>query len=190
MAMAEKFTTPTILKFFRGLRRCRGRRERAFSMAAAIWLALKSFAGVRLDYMKVVEICGLALVIDVPQKILRIALVAWKGNWLATVSPTLFLANPSNTNKMDVLLSIFDLGDFWWLAVLSVGVSKVASIRYRSAAVITFGIWLGFRIVAVLLRRPSLSCIHAVGIGERGVSTAVFGLWPKTSSFRPRLTKP
>jgi hypothetical protein len=34
---------------------------------------------------------------------------------------------------------------------LSLGVSKVASIRYRTAAFITFGLWFGFRIVGALL---------------------------------------
>jgi hypothetical protein len=101
--------------------------------------------------MKVVEICGLALMIDVPQKILRILLVAWKQNLLATASPALFLANPSTTNKADVFLSMIDVVDFWWLAVLSLGVSKVASIRYRTAAFITFGIWYAFRIIVALL---------------------------------------
>jgi hypothetical protein len=106
--------------------------------------------------MKVVEICGLALLIDVPQKLLRICLVLWKENLLATASPTLFLAHPNMTNKAHVFLSMIDVVDFWWLAVLSLGVSKVASIRYRAAAFITFGVWYGFRIVAALLT-PSQS---------------------------------
>ncbi len=46
---------------------------------------------------------------------------------------------------------MIDVVDFWWLAVLSLGLSKVASIRYRTAAFITLGIWFGFRIVAALL---------------------------------------
>ena len=112
--------------------------------------------GARLDYMKVVEICGLALVIDIPQKILRGFLVLWKENLLATASPTLFLANASATNKAHVFLSMLDVGDFWWLAVLSLGVSKAASIRYRTAAFITFGVWYGFRIALTLLT-PSQS---------------------------------
>jgi hypothetical protein len=127
-----------------------------FLMAVVIWLALKWFTEARVDYMKMVETCGLALVIDVPQKILRIALVAWKGNLLATASPTLFLDNPSTANKTHLFLSMFDVVDFWWLAVLSLGVSKVAGVRYRTAAFIVFGVWYGFRIVAVLLT-PSQS---------------------------------
>jgi hypothetical protein len=51
---------------------------------------------------------------------------------------------------------MIDAGDLWWLAVLSLGVGKVASLRYRTAAFITFGVWFGFRIVVTLLT-PSQS---------------------------------
>lgn len=155
-AVAERLMTPTIMKVFGSGGALLGSAGALFLMSLGIWLALKWCAGARLDYMKVVEICGLALVIDVPQKILRIALVSWKGNLLATVSPTLFLANPSATNKTHLFLSMIDPVDFWWLAVLSLGVSKVASVRYRTAAFIAFGIWFGFRIVGTLLT-PSQS---------------------------------
>ncbi|MGA2540644.1 MAG: YIP1 family protein [Verrucomicrobiota bacterium] len=150
-AVAEKYMTPAILKIFGSGGAVLTSVAGLFLMGVAIWLALKCCTAVRLNYMKVVEICGLALLIDVPQKILRGFLVLWKENLLATASPTLFLANPSTTNKADVFLSMIDVVDFWWLAVLSLGVSRVASIRYRTAAFITFGVWYGFRVVVALL---------------------------------------
>jgi hypothetical protein len=61
------------------------------------------------------------------------------------------MANPSNTHRMDVFLSMFDVLDFWWLIVLSIGVSKVGRIPFRTAACITFGIRFVFRMIAVLL---------------------------------------
>ncbi len=150
-AMTEKFMTPTIMTIFGGGAAVLAAVCGLFLMAVGAWLALKWCAGATLDYMKVVEVCGLALVIDVPQKILRMLLVLWKENLLATASPTLFLANPSTTHRPDVLLSMFDVVDFWWLGVLSLGLCKVASISYRTAAFIVFGIWFGFRIVAAFL---------------------------------------
>jgi Yip1-like protein len=150
-AITERFLTPTVLKAVGAGGAILAIVAGLFLMGLAIWLGLKCCTGASLGYMKAVEICGLALVIDVPQKILRILLVLWKENLLATASPTLFLANPSTTNKSDVFLSMFDVVDFWWLAVLSLGLSKAASIRYRTAAFIAFGVWYGFRIVAALL---------------------------------------
>jgi hypothetical protein len=149
--VADKFTTPALLMAFGIGGAALAATGGLFLLGLTIWLFLKWFAGTSIDYMKVVEVCGLALVIDIPQKIVRIALMAWKGNWLATASPALFLDNPSNTNRHDVLLSMFDVIDLWWLAVLSVGVSKVARVPYRTAAFITFGIWFGFRFIALLL---------------------------------------
>jgi hypothetical protein len=155
-AVTERFLTPTVMKIFGAGGAVVAMAAGLFLMAVAIWLALKYGTEAKLNYMKVVEICGLALVIDVVQKIFRLWLVLWKENLLATASPTLFLASPSTANKMHVLLSMFDVVDFWWLAVLSLGVSKVASIRYGTAAFITFGVWFGFRIVALVLT-PSQS---------------------------------
>jgi uncharacterized MAPEG superfamily protein len=155
-AMLERFMTPTLMKIFGAggavVRSVAG----LFVMSLAIWLALKCCTQATLDYMKVIEVCGLALVIDVPQKIVRSFLVLWKENLLATASPTLFLANPSVTNKTHLFLSMLDAGDIWWLAVLSLGVAKVAPVRYRTAAFITFGVWFGYKIVGALLT-PSQS---------------------------------
>jgi hypothetical protein len=155
-AMMEKILSPAVMKMVGAGGAVLAMAAGLFLMAVAIWLALKYCTPARLDYMKVVEICGLALVIDVPQKVLRLWLVLWKQNLLATASPALFLANASTTNRTHVFLSMIDLVDFWWLAVLSLGLSKVASLRYRTAAFIAFGVWFGFRIVAALLT-PSQS---------------------------------
>jgi hypothetical protein len=153
---AEKYVTPTIIKIFASGGAILASVAGLFLMGLLIWLALKCCRAGNVNYMKVVEVCGLALLINVPQQILRSGLVLWKGNLLATASPTLFLAHPSTTNKTDVFLSMIDVVDFWWLAVLSLGVSKVASIRYRTAALVVFGVWYGIRIAAALLT-PSQS---------------------------------
>jgi hypothetical protein len=150
-AVTERYMTPTLLKIFGAGGAILGETAGLFLMSLAISLALKACTEARVNYMKLVELCGLALVIDVPQKIIRLLLVAWKGNLLATASPTLFVDNPSTTNKTDVYLSMIDVVDIWWLAILSLGLSKVASISYRTAAFICFGIWFGFRIIAALL---------------------------------------
>jgi hypothetical protein len=146
-AMTAKVMTPMILKIFGAVGAILASVGGLFVFGLGIWLGLKYCVGVRLEYMKVIETCGLALVIDVLQKILRSWLVVWKENLLATASPALFLDNPSTGNKAHVFLSMIDVVDFWWLAVLALGVSKVASIRYRTAAFLAFGVWFGFRIV-------------------------------------------
>ena len=155
-AMTERFMTPAIVTAFGAGGAILASAIALFLLAVAIWLALKWFTDAAPGYMKVVEVCGLALVIDVPQKILRLLLVLWKQNLLVTISPTLFISNPETSNRTHVFLSMFDLVDFWGLAVLSLGVSKIASVSYRTAAIIVFVIWFGFRVIAMLLT-PSQS---------------------------------
>lgn len=150
-AMGEKFMTPTVLAAFGAMSAILSSVAGLFAMGVVIWMTLRWGAGVEVDYMKVVEVCGLALVIDVPQKLIRSFLVLWRENLMATVSPALFLSNPSAGRRGDVLLSIFDAVDIWWLAVLALGVSKVTGVSYRTAGCITFGWWFGYRILAVLL---------------------------------------
>ncbi|HEY3913361.1 MAG TPA: YIP1 family protein [Verrucomicrobiae bacterium] len=150
-AATQNFLTPTVLKMFSAGFAGLGCAALLFLMALALWLALKWFTEAGIGYMKVVEAAGLALVILVPQIIVRILLVVWKQNMLSTLSPTLFLANPNASNKTDVLLSMFDVIDIWWLAILSLGLSKVANLRYPTAAVIVFVIWFGFRLIALAL---------------------------------------
>jgi hypothetical protein len=150
-AATQNFLTPTVLKMFGAGGAVVTCLILLFLMALALWLALKWFTEAGIGYMKVVEASGLALVILVPQIIVRILLVVWKQNMLSTLSPTLFLANPSAGNKTDVLLSMFDVIDIWWLVVLSLGLSKVANISFRTAAVVVFVIWFGFRLVALAL---------------------------------------
>jgi hypothetical protein len=122
-----------------------------FVLGAALWGGVKVASEVKVPYMKIIEVCGLASMIDVAQKIIRTPLVLWKQNLLATVSPTLFLDHPDMTKRGDMFLSMVDAVDIWWLVVLSVGVSKVASISYGRAALLTFGVWYGFRVIAALM---------------------------------------
>ena len=150
-AMAAKFMNPTVLKIFGSGGATLASTAGLFFMAFGIWVGLKLCGAAPVSYMKLIEVCGLALVIDVIQKIIRTSLVAWKENMLVTVSPTLFVQNPDMHNKRDIFLSFADPIDIWWLAVLSLGVSKVARVSYATAALITFGLWFGFRVIATLL---------------------------------------
>ena len=75
------------------------------------------------------------------QKIVRSILVVWKGNLLATASPALFITNASITKKTALWWSLLDPIDIWWLAIVTLGLSKVASVPYARAAVWVFGLW-------------------------------------------------
>jgi hypothetical protein len=150
-AATENFLTPGVMAVFAAGGAVCVSVAGLFALGLALWGGVKLASEVKVPYMKMIEVCGLASMIDVAQKIIRTPLVLWKQNLLATVSPTLFLDHPDMTKRGDMFLSMVDAVDIWWLVVLSVGVSKVASISYGRAALLTFGVWYGFRVIAALM---------------------------------------
>ena len=149
--MTARFMTPAVLGAFGALTGLGSTLMGLFLIALVLWLAVRWVHHSAVEYMKVVEVCALAGMIDLLQKILRTILVVWKGNLLVTASPTLFLENPSVTNRRDDFLSLLDPIEVWWVAILSLGLSKVASIHYAKAALWIFGLWYGFRVALILL---------------------------------------
>ncbi len=148
--IAARFLTPGVLKLFGAGGALGALVAGIFLMAFVLWMAVRFVHRSGVGYMKVVEVCALAAMIDVLQKIIRAILVVWKGNLLATASPTLFLTNPGLSHRTALWLSLLDPIDIWWLAVLSLGLGKVASISYAKAAVWVFGLWCGFRAAGIL----------------------------------------
>jgi hypothetical protein len=149
--IAARILTPATLRLFSAIGAFAALATGLFLMALVLWLAVRIVHHSGVEYMKVVEVCALAGMIDLLQKTVRSILVVWKGNLLVTVSPTLFLEHPSISNRSDVWLSLLDPIDIWWLAILSLGLSKVASIHYAKAAPWVFGLWFGFRAAATVL---------------------------------------
>lgn len=155
--MMEKIMTPSIVRVFSACTALAGTVACVFVVALVFLVAARIVHHSTVSYMKLVEVCALASMIDVLQKALRAVLVLWKGNLLVTVSPTLFVDNPSMTNRTDMWLTLADPIDIWWLSILTLGVSKVASIHYAKAAPWAFGLWYGFRVVGVLMTPAGMS---------------------------------
>jgi hypothetical protein len=149
--MTEKIMTPGITKLFAVGGGLATTALGFFVVALVLWLAARIVHSSTVSYMKVLEVCALAGMIDVLQKGIRAILVVWKGNLIVTLSPTLFVDNPNMANRTHLWLSLIDPIDVWWLAVLSLGLSKVASIHYAKTAMWAFGLWYGFRAAAILL---------------------------------------
>ena len=151
ITMTRNMMTPTVMKVTGGIFALIGSAGSLFLMALCVWGGVKMLDETQVGFMKITEVCGLALVIDVLQKIIRAWLVMWKENILSTVSPTLLLANPDMTNRRDIFLSMIDPIDVWWLVVMSLGVSKVSGLSKGKSAALCFGIWFGFRIIMAFL---------------------------------------
>jgi hypothetical protein len=112
-----------------------------FWWAFVLWLGGRRFLKVQFGYLKTLEVAGLALLISVLGQIVALALTLNLTNIFATpglalVAPN-FEANRESYLKFGAVL-VFA---FWQIAVLSVGLARLARVPYLRAAWFVFAIW-------------------------------------------------
>ncbi len=138
---ADKLTTPTFLRVFGILGTVIGNSLGLFLTAGVLWLVGRSAFGAYFDYMKGVEVAGLALMIMVLGAIIQMLLVVIYGNTSVTASPRLFLSHFDPTNKVHLILSALNIFTLWYVAVLSAGLAKLSGTSFFKAAALLFGLW-------------------------------------------------
>lgn len=140
MAMVEKYSGPiakiggAVGGFFMGF-------VAVFGWGFLLWLIGRFALKAELDFMKMIEIAGLASVISVLDTLVRMLLVFGFSNPLASPSLGLLMKNPDPKNALFVLLSLVNIMTFWALAVRSIGLAKLSGVPFGKAAVWVFGIW-------------------------------------------------
>lgn len=152
--MSAQFMTPSILRMAGAVGGIFATTGFFFLTALILWLAARLVHHSTVTYMKIAEVVAVAGIISTLNVAIRCVLVIWKGSLMATLSPALFLENDKATHRPGVWLSLVDPVEIWWLAVLSLGFSKVASISYAKAALWVFIIWYAFR-AGMMLLTPS-----------------------------------
>jgi hypothetical protein len=64
------------------------------------------------------------------------------GSIHATPGLALAISNFDPDNKLHVLLSSVNVFTIWYLAVLSIGLGKLANVKTAKAAIWVFGLWI------------------------------------------------
>jgi hypothetical protein len=95
-----------------------------------------------IDFMKAVEVSGLALVIVAAGALARGLLAAAMGNMFVSVGPALLLNPFDATNPIHTTLLSVEIFGLWSLAVKSVGLAKLANTSLAKAAAWVFGVWI------------------------------------------------
>ncbi len=131
-----------------------------FGWGFLLWLIGRFALKAELDFMKVVEVAGLASVISVLETLVRILLVFGFSNPLASPSLGLLMKNPDPKNTLFTLLSLVNIMTFWALAVRSIGLAKLSGVRFGKAAVWVFGIW---AVITALMTSMGLAAQKAFG---------------------------
>lgn len=102
-------------------------------------------------YMKAVETAGLAGMITVLGGIIGMLLAVGMGSMMATPSPALFIGDFDPSNKVHLSLASLNVITLWYVAVLSVGLSRLSGASFAKSAAWLYGLWLLLRVGAVLL---------------------------------------
>ena len=141
VAAAEKFSGPTVLKFFGSIGAVFGSFASLFWWALLIWLIGRFALKAELGFMKVLEVAGLASAISVLEALLKMLLVFGLSNPLASPSLALLIENPDPQNKLFMLLSLLNIMTIWVLVVRSIGLAKLTGVTFGKVAVWVFGVW-------------------------------------------------
>jgi hypothetical protein len=94
-------------------------------------------------YGKTLEIVGPSLMTNfVLGSIVSMLTILAMGSIHATPGLALAISNFDPDNKLHVLLSSVNVFTIWYLAVLSIGLGKLANVKTAKAAIWVFGLWI------------------------------------------------
>ena len=138
---ADRLTTPTLLRVFGILGTVIGNSLDLFLTAGVLWLVGRSAFHAHFDYMKGVEVAGLALMITVLGAIIHMLLIVIYGNMSMTASPALLLNHFDQTNKVHLILAALNVFTLWYVAILSVGLARLSGTSFFKAAALLYSLW-------------------------------------------------
>ncbi len=141
IAMAQKFTTPTLMKLFGSLGAVTGSFAWLFIIALVVWgLGRCVFKG-EFAYMQAVEVCGLAGLIGALGGIVTMLLIVIMGNVAMNPGPILLVQEVDATNKTHQMLAVVNVMTLWYVGVLAVGLARLSGASFLKAALCLFSLW-------------------------------------------------
>lgn len=105
------------------------------------WLIGGKLMKGRFEFMKAVEVAGMANMIAVLGSVVTTLLILSFSNIFATPSPALFVKDFDPNNPAHGVLAVFNVMVLWALAVKAVGLSRLAGVSLAKAAMFVFGLW-------------------------------------------------
>ena len=115
---------------------------RVFWWGLVLWLLGRVLLKVPFDFLKALEVSGLALMIGVLGAIVSLLLQVNLGRLFATPSLALALNDFDATSKSHLFLGAANVFSFWQLAVTSVGLARLARVPFLRAALPVFTFWM------------------------------------------------
>jgi hypothetical protein len=138
----EQFFSPALIKLFGSVGAVVFSAAWLFSVALVIWLlGTRVFKG-SFGCIQSLEVCGLAGMIGVLGGLVTMLLVVITGNMLARPGPALALREFDVNNKLHQALSMLNVMNLWYVAVLGVGLAKLSGASTAKAFVWLLALWI------------------------------------------------
>jgi hypothetical protein len=112
-----------------------------FWWALVLWLLGRWFLKARFNYMKAVEIAGLASVIIVLGMVISTLLAVILGRLYVGPGLALLVNDFDTRNRVHLLMGAANLVYFWHTAVLGVGLAKLSGASTAKSLVVVFTYW-------------------------------------------------
>ncbi len=139
--MAEKFMSPTIMKVSGAVSVVVMSFLRVFLLALVLWAVARWFLRARIGYLKAAEIVGLAAMIGVLGALVKLLLQVNFSNPASSPSLAIFIKEFDPKSTLHMLLAALNLFDFWELAIMALGLARVAGVPFGRAGLAVFGFW-------------------------------------------------
>lgn len=107
-----------------------------------IWLVGARLWKANFDFMKAVEVAGLAITILILQSIIHTLMAIITSNVYATANLILLVKDPDPKNPFFVPLTALDATSIWALVVRSIALARLGGRSFARAAVWVFGVWI------------------------------------------------
>lgn len=151
MSVVEKFTGPAMMKVFGSVGAVGVSFVRLFWWALVLWLLGRWVLKANFGYMKSVEIAGLASMISILGAIVALLLIVNFGKMFSTPSLALAVSEFDVQSKSHLLLGAANVFTFWQVAVMSVGLARLAGVPWVRAAWVVFTFWLIWTLILVFI---------------------------------------
>jgi len=148
-AATEKIMGPTFLKIFGSVAAVIASFARPFWWAFILWLGALFVLKVKINYLKAVEIVGLATMISLLGGIVAMLLAVNLGKLFSTPSLALAISDFDVQKKSHLLAGAVNVFAFWFIGAVSVGLSRLAGVPFARALFLVLGYWIVQQLVLI-----------------------------------------
>ena len=141
MVMAEKWSSPVLLKIWGSVVSVASSFGMLFVTAAVCWLLGTRLLKGGFTFIQAVEVCGLAGMIKVLGGIIQMLLIVVMGTTLATPSPALLIRELNPSHLPHLFLSALNVMTLWYIAVLAIGLAKLSGAAVAKTSLYLFTLW-------------------------------------------------